>query len=340
MDDQKISNGFSSSSFFDQKKDDEEVFAAQPVAPDSSAKSFFENAAQNVQEGEVISLSQEVKGDASKEVHASEESQLVSEPTPAPFDDPSDNFFEKIKHTLTESGISMQTIRSYVIGCLIFIVVVFSLIFGGMKGYRFFLQKFSEIPAEEGVSQTEAPSEVSPEPLVVFPESLEFAILLGQEPGSFLHFPNPPLAIAYELGYFAERWQERFVQQVNFLREMRSTVKTDVFRLLDQSRNREEALGNYLAVLIKQENEGRKIASEISALIPLLEVRFTNAIEAKTLYETRFFESLKNLQGKESDEMLKGFIEMAQDAASAKGQFHALSKLKAHYETVLKWIST
>lgn len=331
-------NGLGSASFFDQKKDDDEVFVKPPSAPESGVKNFFENAASHGAEGEIIASPHEVKSEQPKEPNAVAEVSVIDEEKDAPLASSTENFLEKFRDTLAESGIDMSKLRSYLVGCVIFLVLVFALFFGGMKGYRFLRQKFSDIPeASQAPSETGVlPAENSSE---IFPESLESAVLLGEELGAFRNFPNPPLAIAYELGKEAQRFQKRFVQQIDFLNEMRSTVKTDVFRLLDQSRNREKALSDYMETLIREENAGREISAEIDGLIRLMETRFNNAVEAKTLYETRFFETLKNLQGKESDEMLQGFTDMAEQAAAAKGQFHALSKLKAHYETVLRWIS-
>lgn len=329
---QKPQNG--GASFFDQKKDDAS-FAPKPV--ESGAKSFFDSAAPKVEEGEIVSP--EVKSEKPEEPHGGSEAKIEEDAKDQPFESASENFVEKLRDTLVEAGINMQKVRSYFIGCVIFAVIVVVFIFGGMKGYRFLKQKFEALPEGSGEVSEEI-SQEGAKPLSVFPEPLGSALLLGQEKGAFKGFPNPSLSIAYELGAETERFQKRFVQQVEFLNEMRSTVKTDVFRLLDQSRQREKALADYMTALVEQENEGRKIFEEIDALIRLMEVRFTNAVEAKTLYETRFFEFLKNLQGRESDEMLQGFIEMAQEAAEAKAEYNALSKLKAHYETVLRWIST
>ena len=86
-------------------------------------RKVFDNVTHDVQEGEVVSAPSEMKSEVSKRDSCWRGSQTASEQAPAPLDEPSENF-EKIQHALTESGISMQTIRSYVIGCLIFIVVV------------------------------------------------------------------------------------------------------------------------------------------------------------------------------------------------------------------------
>ena len=114
-------------------------------------------------------------------------------------------------------------------------------------------------------------------------------------------------------------------------------MKTDVFRLLDQSRTREKTLNDYADVLMKKKMKDTKFPRKF-LLISLMEVRFNNAVEAKMLYETRFFESLKNLRGRSRMRCYRVLLKWGKKRLKPK-RFHALTKLLAYYETVLKWVS-
>ena len=120
------------------------------------------------------------------------------------------------------------------------------------------------------------------------------------------------------------------------LRELKNTLDIEVFKYLDQTRNRRNALDEYLEKLQHLERQGQEKLSEIDDRIKLLTQTFDNSAPTKEEYEQRFFEAIATLSGEESYQWLNEFIVVKRDMVEVRARYRALNRLKELYIVILE----
>lgn len=126
-----------------------------------------------------------------------------------------------------------------------------------------------------------------------------------------------------------------YVEYVDTLEHMQSLYKTDVYKLLDQTTKRDEALLKHLDELKSMKEKGLRIQEQIGINLDDLKISFESLNGEKNKGETDFFAALSDLQGQKSDTLLKQFIEVSQKQVALKARIAALTKLQAYYVTAL-----
>lgn len=126
-----------------------------------------------------------------------------------------------------------------------------------------------------------------------------------------------------------------YVEYVDNLEHMQSLYKTDVYKLLDKTTKRDQALLQHLDELKAMREEGLRIQTQLGINLDDLKVSYESLNGEKNKGESDFFAALADLQGQKSDTLLKQFIEVSQKQVALKARIAALSKLQAYYVTAL-----
>lgn len=127
-----------------------------------------------------------------------------------------------------------------------------------------------------------------------------------------------------------------FIGYVKNLRELVSSYDVDVYKMLDQTTNRDDALKKHLAKLKEIMDKSNKIIAELKIEIDDLKVSYDSLSPDKTRFESDFFIALQGLAGEKSDFLLKSFIDVSQKQTAIKGRFAALQKLAEYYDSSIQ----
>lgn len=312
-------------------------FEASGGSPfDAPEKPEQEKESEPVAEGEVVE--EESKKDApSEEVPTMEE-----EGQGGAFDD----FKGKVQDALGEANIGKKQVFLFCGGCLFLIVFIALAVWGVGKLVTPGDEKPKEKPKqEEPVKEEKKPTKkeeesetekkVEEREPVTEVDTLSGGILLGQEAGRDELGLDESLVVARLIGEEAKEFHNRFVQQVALLRELKNMLDIDIYKYLDQTRNRRTSLEEYIAKFKGVELDARESLAEINDRLSLLKAAFENAVPRKDEYEARFFEAMRTLAGEESSQWLEEFVTSKRDLDETKARFRATAKLKEYYELVL-----
>lgn len=285
-------------------------------SPDEQKKAQNVESSQveTVTEGDIISSSQ-------------------SEPTEnSPFESEKSGFSdfqEKIGVLLHEANIGKRQIIFFCGGCA---VLIMFFIFGGWTIKYFFFSgaRPSENKAE---TQNEDVSKISQnEILKISDDGISASFLLGGEQGGILGFRDDSLIASRLIGLEQERFQTRFIQQIDHLKKFKNVLDTDLFVLLAPSREREKVLDDYIKNLESIRDESAVILDELTSLADVLRSQFDSNLGAKKDYEARFFAALRTLNGRETDFFLQKFTNIAQTQARLKAEYQSRQKIKSYFE--------
>lgn len=126
-----------------------------------------------------------------------------------------------------------------------------------------------------------------------------------------------------------------FVVYVNNLEKLQNLYKIDIYAMLDQTPQRDQALFVYLDELRQIREESLLIEQRIHLNQDDLRISYESLGPDKIKYEKDFFASLEVLQGEKGDFLLKGFIDIAQKQIALKARINALQQLGLYYKNAL-----
>lgn len=117
--------------------------------------------------------------------------------------------------------------------------------------------------------------------------------------------------------------------------KMYGSMQVDVQALLDQSRDRQETLDDYVNELNYLLYVGQNNLEQLQIEIENLTAQYTASEEEKAAYEARFFEKLKGLDTYGSVAALNYFIAKGEDVVYMRAQYQAREKLITYYEELI-----
>ncbi len=146
---------------------------------------------------------------------------------------------------------------------------------------------------------------------------------------------------AYYYGTGADQVAQtnQFIDDISNLRELVSLYDVDVYRMLDQTTDREKALDGYVTKLHATMDKSQTISDQLKTEIDDLKVSYDSLTPDKTQFESDFFTALQGLAGEKSDFLLKSFIDVTQKQAALKARYSALQQLATYYDSAMQKLS-
>lgn len=127
-----------------------------------------------------------------------------------------------------------------------------------------------------------------------------------------------------------------FVVYLQNLEKLQALYQIDVYKMLDQSTQRDVVLLQYLEDLQKAKTKSIQLFQQMGINVDDLRASYESLNPEKVRYETDFFSALEALQSEKSDALLKGFIDITQKQAALKARINALTKVMAYYQVALE----
>jgi|GEM_PF-5326353 len=127
-----------------------------------------------------------------------------------------------------------------------------------------------------------------------------------------------------------------FMRYINDLRALVSAYDVDVYKMLDQTTDREKGLNDYQAQMDTLMATATQNVKEINADIDDLKVSYDSLNADKSQSETDFFTALQGLAAQKSNFLLQSFIDVTQKQEALKARESALVSLLNYYSSAIK----
>jgi len=236
-----------------------------------------------------------------------------------------------------------------------FLVLV--LIGGGLyAGYLFKVhEKVYDFVA--GFFKTPPPVQVNVDEELLREWGITTAMIFGDNRGSIHDLLAPQLKNSYYFGFLSEpklpgetgitpayfygtgkdvtAQTDRFIAYIADLRALASVYDVNVYRMLDQTTDRQKAMNDYVANLHTIQDNSTAMSAEVKKQVDDVKVSYDSLTPDKTQFEKDFFVALKGLDGLKSDFLLKSFIDVSQKQVALKARFAALQQIAAYYDSSL-----
>ncbi len=241
-----------------------------------------------------------------------------------------DSFSSKIDGVLQDAGLTKKHL-SFCCGGVVMLVVLFMIVFFGVK----FLVGF--VPGDGGdvvsdgvtVSQTpvtvvvEDPVDSNSDQVWVDP-SIYGGILLGTDSGIE---GQSGAQEGIETGATSEDFNDEFAYQIEHYGKVLNALEVDVNEYLNDFSNRSNAVDNLLVEFEGLYEEGKEIISDLEYDIAQMEAEFEGNLDQKNIYEEEFFSELSAQDGNDTVSALDAFIEISQVQVDIKARYKAKDKL-------------
>ncbi|MBD3330033.1 hypothetical protein GF354_00715 [Candidatus Peregrinibacteria bacterium] len=228
-------------------------------------------------------------------------------------------------------------------GTLFFVLIVVILLIGG--GVYFLFGNFEE--------KSDEPKEPEEEIEIEDSGGIEGSYIFGEEFDEELR-PEPidtwgivsGIDAAFEIGTQYNPLRSDFVYYMELVRKMHNVYNTDIYKLLDLSTDRRQALDEFLENLYDLIVESEDALESLNTKLIELDNDFEDVVMTRDNYEMAFFNSLDELLGEDAYEELEVFIDLEKDSAEIKAYYNAyktlgdmlqnsLSFMKPRYDDIL-----
>jgi hypothetical protein len=239
---------------------------------------------------------------------------------------------------LKEANLSPRHLR-FCCGGIVLVLVLIGFIIGGMR----FVAWMGDRPEQpkEVLEVVETPEvEVDPENGSTYIEiedeikytdgTIYAGLLLGQE----ITEEDPAVEAGEILGEELVS-QDSLALSITAFAELFDALQVDVNHLLDQSRDREDTLEDYLNELKYLSHNGEEELDDLRTITNNLSRQFTEIEEEKDLFEIRFFDNLSKLDAYGTTSALNEFVIRGEEVVNIRAQYLARLKLIEYYELVL-----
>ncbi|MFA6917239.1 MAG: hypothetical protein WC285_00150, partial [Candidatus Gracilibacteria bacterium] len=129
-------------------------------------------------------------------------------------------------------------------------------------------------------------------------------------------------------GMIISEKEVKFVEHVALIRKLQNIYDTDVYALLDMATDRRAALVQHMNDILSLVDEATTALADVETQLQLFEREYGPFVEAKSLYESNFFNALNAFYGEAAYVNLEMFIKSSQGAAEAKAYYNAYGTLK------------
>ncbi|MFT7183897.1 MAG: hypothetical protein ACI9QC_000222 [Oceanicoccus sp.] len=237
---------------------------------------------------------------------------------------------------LREANLSPRHLR-FCGGGIVIVLILIGFVFGGLK----FVDWLGERP--EKVANTPVVVEElleDPDTKGTFTEvedeikytdgTIYAGLLLGEEVTE-----EDPAVDAGELLGEELVSQDSLAIAITTFAELFDALQVDVNDLLDQSRDRQNTLDDYLGELKYLSYTGENELEDLRTITDNLSRQFTEVEAEKDLFELKFFDDLSDLDAYGATASLNEFVIRGEEVVNIRAQYLARLKLIEYYELVL-----
>ena len=129
---------------------------------------------------------------------------------------------------------------------------------------------------------------------------------------------------------------DEFIGFVNDLRQLVSSYDVDVYAMLNQTTQREQALDNYVTELKTITDKSTADVAKINTEIDDAKVSYDSLSPDTTQFQSDFFTALKGLAGQKADFLLKSYVDSAQKQVAIKARIDALQNLLTYFTSAMQ----
>lgn len=169
-----------------------------------------------------------------------------------------------------------------------------------------------------------------------FEEGVETALVTGDGSPTYEGAPDA-IKTLYLTGLevTSPKYTDRIGSHMEVLLKLQNAFATDIHQLLDNSRDREEALDVHLRELREIYQDSVDTQREVNEEKDRLKVQFNEVTTQKERLEKDFFVSLDKLEGNKSNDLLNSFIEVSKRQIELKAEYNALNKASKLFDIAL-----
>lgn len=244
-----------------------------------------------------------------------------------------------IMDLLREANLSPRHLR-FCCGGIFLVLLLIGFIFGGLKFSQWLSDRPEKVDSEPTVV-IEEPEQVEPDddddsPFVEIDEikytdgTVYAGLMLGQE----LTEEDPAVEAGEILGEELVS-NDSLALAITTFAELFDALQVDVNELLDQSRDRQDTLDDYVSELKYLSYRGGLELEELRTITDNLSDQFAQVEAEKELFEARFFDDLSDLDAYGATAALNEFVVRGEQVVNIRAQYLARLKLVEYYELVL-----
>lgn len=169
-----------------------------------------------------------------------------------------------------------------------------------------------------------------------FEEGVETALVSGDDSPTYEGSPDA-IKTLYLTGLevTSPAYSDRISSYMATLLKLQNAFATDIHQLLDNAKDREEALNVHLNELREVYTDALDVQRQINEEKDKLKVQFNEITTQKDVLEKDFFVSLDKLEGNKSNDLLNSFIESSKRQIELKAEYNALNKVADLFTTAL-----